>query len=112
MKKIAYVGIDYHMNIVAIAVIIEGEKEFYDTIRLKNSDKLIAKYMEKLSHHFTIKACYEASSSGYCFQRKMQAWGYHCDVIAPHWYRKNPVAGVRMTSAMPGNWPSIMPMAS
>ena len=38
MKKIAYFGIDYHMNVVAIAVIIEGEKEFYDTIRLKNTD--------------------------------------------------------------------------
>jgi hypothetical protein len=33
MKEIAYVGIDYHMNVVAIAVIIEGEKELYDTIR-------------------------------------------------------------------------------
>ena len=53
MKKIAYVGIDYHMNVVAIAVIIEGEKEFYDTIRLKNSNKLIAKYLKKLSHQFT-----------------------------------------------------------
>jgi transposase len=90
MKKIAYVGIDYHMNVVTIAVIIEGEKDFYDTIRLKNSDKLIAKYMEKLAHQFTIKACYEASSSGYCFQRKMQAWGHHCDVIAPSLVPKKP----------------------
>lgn len=90
MKKIAYVGIDYHMNVVAIAVIIEGEKEFYDTIRLKNTDTLIAKYMQKLSHQFTIKACYEASSSGYCFQRKMRAWGYHCDVIAPSLVPKKP----------------------
>jgi len=90
MKKIAYVGIDYHMNVVAIAVIIEGEKEFYDTIRLKNTDTLIAKYMQKLSHQFTINACYEASSSGYCFQRKMRAWGYHCDVIAPSLVPKKP----------------------
>ena len=90
MKKIAYVGIDYHMNVVAIAVIIEGEKEFYDTIRLKNTDTLIAKYMQKLSHQFTINACYEASSSGYCFQRKMRVWGYHCDVIAPSLVPKKP----------------------
>ncbi len=73
MKKIAYVGIDYHMNVVAIAVIIEGEKDFYDTIRLKNTDKLVGQYLQKLSPHFTIKACYEASSSGYCFQKQFDS---------------------------------------
>jgi len=31
MKKIAYVGIDYHINLLSIAVVIEGEKELYRT---------------------------------------------------------------------------------
>jgi hypothetical protein len=39
MKKIAYVGIDYHMNVATIAVISEGEKDFYDTIRPANRMK-------------------------------------------------------------------------
>lgn len=46
--------------------------------------------MKKLSEQFDIKACYEASSSGYSFQRKMAAWGYHCDVIAPSLVPKKP----------------------
>jgi transposase len=83
MKKIAYVGIDYHQNSLTIAVRIQGEKKTHETIRLKNEDKIIRKYMKKLSKEFDIKACYEASSSGYCFQRKMASWGYHCEVIAP-----------------------------
>ncbi len=29
MKKIAYVGIDYHIKLLSIAVVIEGEKELY-----------------------------------------------------------------------------------
>ncbi len=31
-KKIAYVGIDYHINLLSIAVVIEGEKDLYQTI--------------------------------------------------------------------------------
>ena len=82
-KKIAYVGIDYHLNSLSIAVLIDGQKKLYDTIRLKNVDKIISKYMKKLSRDFQIKACYEASTNGYAFQRKMTQWGYSCDVIAP-----------------------------
>ena len=83
MSKIAYVGIDYHLNSLSIAVMVEGEKTPYETVRLKNDDKMIRKYMSKLSEQFQIKACYEASTNGYSFQRKMAAWGYPCDVIAP-----------------------------
>ena len=83
MKKIAYVGIDYHQNTLTIAVRIEGKKTIDETIRIRNEDKIIRKYMKKLSEKFTIRACYEASCSGYYFQRKMKSWGYHCEVIAP-----------------------------
>lgn len=83
MNKIAYVGVDYHLNSLSIAVVIEGQRELHNTIRLKNDDKVILRYMKKLSRDYDIKACYEASTNGYAFQRKMNRWGYHCDVIAP-----------------------------
>jgi len=83
MKKIAYVGIDYHLNSLSLAVVVRGKNEPVDMVRLKNDDKLIRKYMSKLSDRFEIKTCYEASSNGYSFQRKMAAWGYPCEVIAP-----------------------------
>ena len=82
MKKIAYVGIDYHKNLLTIAVIVEGQKEFYATIRIKNDDTAIVRYMKKLSKQFHIKACYQGSGSGYAFQRKMASWGFDCEVIA------------------------------
>jgi transposase len=90
MKKIAYVGIDYHLNSLSIAVVVEGTTKPYEMVRLKNNDKMIHKYMTKLSEKFEIKACYEASSNGYSFQRKMAAWGYHCDVIAPSLIPRKP----------------------
>ena len=82
-KKIAYVGIDYHLNSLSIAVMVEGEKDLYQSIRIENKHKVILKYMKKLAKDFEIRACYEASCNGYSFQRKMLQWGYHCDVIAP-----------------------------
>jgi len=83
MKKIAYVGIDYHLKSLTIAVLIQGESDFYNVMKIPNIDNIIHKHMKKLSKEFEIKACYEASFSGYSFQRKMTSWGYHCDVIAP-----------------------------
>lgn len=90
MKTIAYVGIDYHINVLAIAIVVDGQKGLYETIRISNNDKTIKRYMKKLSNTFTIKACYEASNSGYAFQRKMASWGYDCVVIAPSLIPKKP----------------------
>ena len=64
MEPIAYVGIDYHINVLAMAVVVKEQKDLYETIRLANNDKVIVLYMKKLSNKFTIKACYEASSRG------------------------------------------------
>jgi len=61
----------------------EGERDILETIQLPNEEKLIARYFKKLSEKYTLRICYEASGSGYAFQRKVTSWGYHCDVIAP-----------------------------
>jgi transposase len=90
MKKIVYVGVDYHVKTITCAVIIEGEKDFLNTIRFKNNHKNIKKYMKKLSETYDIRTCYEASCNGYSFQRRMRSWGYHCDVIAPSLVPKKP----------------------
>lgn len=83
MKKVAYVGVDYHMNSLSIAVVIEGEKKIHEMIRLANEDRVIVKYFKKLSREYEVRSCYEASCNGYAFQRKMKSWGYACEVIAP-----------------------------
>ena len=46
MKKIAYVGVDYHLNSLSIAVLSENDSNFNDLIRIKNQDNLILKYMK------------------------------------------------------------------
>ncbi|MFH1974559.1 MAG: hypothetical protein ABIJ52_03235 [Pseudomonadota bacterium] len=89
-KKIAYIGIDCHSETLSPAVIVDGKKDFFDSITMKNNDKIILKYLKKLSKEFELKACYEASCNGYMFQRKMKNWGFHCNVIAPSLIPKKP----------------------
>ena len=110
MKKIAYVGVDYHLNVLAIASVIEGTKKVYETIRFKNKDKPMATYLKKLSETFELKLCYEASSNGYSFQRKVRPWGYHCDVIARPLFPRKVATAERMTSGTPRTLPSRTPM--
>jgi transposase len=83
MKKIAYVGIDYHQSFLAVVVLPEGASQPEDKAKLENDPKKIKKYMKKLSGRFDIQTCYEASSCGYVFYRQMHAWGHVCQVIAP-----------------------------
>lgn len=83
MKKVAHVGVDYHVKTITIAVYLSDEKRFLETTHLSNDDKVITKHIKKLSQHFDLRICYEASGSGYTFQRKMRALGIPCDVIAP-----------------------------
>ena len=68
MTKIAYVGIDYHLNSLSIAVMVEGNNEPKEMVHLKNDDRVIRKYMSKISENLHIKTCYEASTNGYSFQ--------------------------------------------
>lgn len=83
MKKIAYVGIDYHQAFLAVVVLPESVAIPHQKVKLENDPKKIKKYMDKLSEQYDIKTCYEASSCGYVFHRRMQEWGYPCQVVAP-----------------------------
>ncbi len=83
MKKIAYVGIDYHQSFLAVVVLPEGASRPEDKVKLENDPKKIKKYMGKLSKRFDIQTCYEASSCGYVFYRQMKTWDHACQVVAP-----------------------------
>lgn len=83
MKKIAYVGIDYHQAFLAVVVLPEGSAGAVQRVKLENDSKKIKKYMKKLSATYDPRTCYEAGSGGYEFHRRMSGWGYSCRVVAP-----------------------------
>ncbi|MBU1182779.1 MAG: hypothetical protein KKF00_11580 [Proteobacteria bacterium] len=43
-KKIAYIGIDCHSETLSPAVIVDEKKDFFDSITMKNNDKIILKF--------------------------------------------------------------------
>lgn len=89
-KKVAYVGVDLHQKSVTMAVHIEKEEEPREVIKLPNEKKALKRFFDRWNERNTIKACYEAGSSGYGFYRWMRGQGYECDVIAPSLVPKKP----------------------
>ncbi|MEO5566883.1 MAG: IS110 family transposase [Gemmatimonadaceae bacterium] len=82
-KGIIYLGLDVHKESVTIAVL---PADATAPIRIDKYSSDFAKLRRVFERHAQlgeIRACYEASGAGYVLQRAMQAWGYHCDVIAP-----------------------------
>jgi hypothetical protein len=89
-KKVTYIGIDYHINLFAIAVLLEGKKDFHKYIYLNNTERNSKKYPRKPFKDYQIRTCKEAFTNGYVFQRKMKSWRYHWDFIISSLISKKP----------------------
>lgn len=47
-KKIAYIGIDYHSETLSLAVIVDGKKDFFDSITMKKQRQNHLKIFKKV----------------------------------------------------------------
>lgn len=89
-KKVAYFGVDLHKKTATVAVMIEGEIDFKEVVKLPNERKTLKKYFKRWDDGYEVRACYEASSCGYGLYRWMIGEGYGCEVIAPSLVPKKP----------------------
>jgi hypothetical protein len=55
MNKIANLDVDYHVNGLSIAVLVDGEKDFLDCAHLKNDDKMINKTEDSLARRLNLQ---------------------------------------------------------
>jgi len=78
-----YVGMDVHKDSVMVAVLPEGAGEPTVVKGLPNEDRRLRRFLEQIGRDGEIQACYEASGAGYVLQRRMEAWGHGCEVVAP-----------------------------
>ncbi len=46
IKEVAYVGINSHLNAVSVPIVAEGQKDFLDSIHLRNDAEMIRKYLK------------------------------------------------------------------
>lgn len=82
-ESIIYLGMDVHKDTVMVSVLPADAAEPQRPRRLPNDARRLQRFFERLAKDGRIHACYEAGPAGYVLQRQLQAWGYHCDVVAP-----------------------------
>jgi len=80
-----FVGLDVHKQTIAVAIAPSSPGAactYYGTIA--NTPDALRKFCKKLSAEgVKLHFCYEAGPCGYVVRRRLNRWGYRCDVVAP-----------------------------
>src|SRR5688500_18694054 len=83
--SITWVGIDAHKKTLAVAVLAPGSK-VPEELTVDNTEpaiRMLARRLTKAAKGREVRACYEAGTCGFTLQRRLDAAGVICDVIAP-----------------------------
>jgi transposase len=83
MSEIIYCGMDVHKETVVAAVLPAAAVEPTRVVTLRNEPRSLRRFFRGLEQQGQVRACYEASGSGYVLQRQLADWGIGCEVIAP-----------------------------
>jgi transposase len=83
-EPITFVGLDAHKNTIVVAMLLPGEKQ-PEEWRIAHEPKALRRLVAKLKRSAVggIRCCYEAGPCGYALQRRLEALGVECRVIAP-----------------------------
>lgn len=80
MKNVRFVGLDVHVDSIAIAI---ADADGSEPAQLGIFPSDVSKLVKKLRALGTVKCCYEAGPTGYGLQRTLSAAGIECIVVAP-----------------------------
>lgn len=83
--SITWVGIDAHKKTLAVAVLSPGSKvaEEFTVDNTEAAIRKLGRRLTKAAKGREVRACYEAGTCGFTLQRRLDALGVMCDVIAP-----------------------------
>ena len=81
--SILFCGMDVHKDTIVVAVLPEAAAEPVKVARLINDERKLKRFFDRHAKDGELRACYEASGSGFVLQRQMSEWGYRCEIIAP-----------------------------
>ena len=89
--SITWVGIDAHKKTLAIAVLgPEGPPDQFTIANTESDVRKLARRLARRSRGAEVRACYEAGTCGYTLQRRLEAAGVVCEVIAPSLIPRKP----------------------
>jgi transposase len=87
--SITWVGIDAHKKTLAVAVL--GAHAKPEEFTVENDERSIRKLAKRLTRNGNeVRCCYEAGPCGYALQRRLEAAGVVCEVIAPSLIPRKP----------------------
>ena len=89
MSKYIWVGLDVHLDSIT-AAILDGNAQEPEVVTLSGDLMKVRRLFRRLSRKGPVRACYEASGSGYVLQRVLSRDGFHCEVIAPSLIPRKP----------------------
>lgn len=90
--SIIWVGIDAHKKTLAVAVLWPGLQtaEERTVENTETAIRRLARRLKKSAKGREVRACYEAGTCGFTLQRRLEAAGIMCDVIAPSLIPRKP----------------------
>jgi transposase len=89
MNTNTFVGLDVHAESIT-AAILTPDNPTPEVITLPADLMKVRRLFRRLSEKAPVRACYEASGSGFVLQRVLAKDGFHCDVIAPSLIPRKP----------------------
>lgn len=89
MSGYIWVGLDVHVESIT-AAILEGDRSEVEVIKLSGDLMKVRRLFRRLAKRGAIRACYEASGSGFVLQRVLSNDGFHIEVIAPSLIPRKP----------------------
>jgi len=91
-KRITYVGLDVHKRSISICGLVPGRERPVEwrAETTPEAVRKLARAILKIASPGGVRACYEAGPSGFELQRKLEAAGIACDVIAPSLIPRKP----------------------
>ena len=89
MSKYIWVGLDVHLDSIT-AAILEGDIQEPEVVKLSGDLMKVRKLFRRVSEKAPVRACYEASGSGFVLQRVLSRDGFYCEVIAPSLIPRKP----------------------
>lgn len=93
-ESIIWVGLDVHKDSTT-AAIYEGDSADAEVVRLSADLMQIRRLFRRLSELGQVRACYEASGSGYVLQRLLTDDGFFCEVVAPSLIPRRAIVATR-----------------
>jgi transposase len=89
--SITWVGIDAHKKTLAVAVLAPGSApEEFTVDNTEKAVRRLARRLQRAAKGKEVRACYEAGTCGYTLQRRLEAGGIVCEVIAPSLIPRKP----------------------